>query len=1247
MASDLQLYLLGSPQIIHKQRLLTELTSSKAQALLYYLAVTGRPHTRAALAALLWGNVSDTAARANLRKALQQLREHLAPWFSINRDSVALAHEATIWVDVSQFDGATRSESGAAMDRLRQAIDLYRGDFLQGFYIRHAPEFEAWWLSEQARLREQALKSLNGLAAHYASQGELDQAMTFTRRFLALEPWREEAHRRLMLWLAQCDQRGAALAQYEICRRTLADELDVEPAVETIRLYERIRDGEPMPSVASTLQPVDTEPHLPAFLEQHAEVLAASHLQESFVGRELQLGRLEGFLGAALAGQGQVAFVSGEAGWGKTRLLEEFSRRVQTNHPDLIVAAGSCTTTTGLGNPYLPFREILRTLAADIEQKWTAGSISHAHALRLWRFFPNVFEALTKHGRHLVGAFVSEETLLQQAAVHEAIDQRLLKQMERLTKQTRDLTPIVEQRHVFAEFGDVLQTLARRQPLLLILDDLHWADASSVNLLFHLGRQLTGSPVLILGAYRPEEITLLRDGGQHPLAVLLTEFRRLFGDVRVDLEHVQPEQGQVFVDALLDLEPNRLDREFRQMLVRHTGAHPLFTVETLRDMKEQGDLIRDAAGRWIARSALNWNTLPPRVEGMIETRIRRLDDDLRGLLAAASVEGETFTVQVLARVQGKDERDLVRRLNQDGDRRHRLVHEQGIKRVGGRRLSIYRFRHNLFQRYLHSDLSESERAFLHEDVGNALEDLYGQETGEITVELASHFQAAGTPEKAIPYLHQAGDRAIQLSANAEAIAHLSRGLELLSALPSTPERSHQELAMTISLGEAQRYAGQISAAMDTYRRSASIARELGVSDKLALAALGFEEARWRYNLPAAPAATLLEEALDALDDEDSVLRVRVLGGLVRALLATGTTANVETMAQEAVTAARQLDDPLALYDTLRIYLFANRHPSASDTRISSANEMVRLAEAMGNQERLAEALGSRIHEHLERGDIRAMDADLKTHKRVREELGQPFFSHTGAMFRATRLTLAGDFAEAERQAQRALQMGQQIGTEKPAGVFGVQMFSIRREQGRLRSLAPIVKHFVEQNPASATWRPGLALVYCELGWEPEARALLEEMAADDFTDIPRDAFWVSTLAYLSEVCATLHDGPRAALLYDMLLPYNGYNVVAGFATACYGAASHFLGLLATTQSYWNVAERHFGDALEMNSRMGARPCLAHTQYQYALMLLARGQGDDGIKAKRLLDAAILTAAELGMEALVEKATALIQTVPDS
>ncbi|MFQ5859688.1 MAG: tetratricopeptide repeat protein, partial [Anaerolineae bacterium] len=343
-----------------------------------------------------------------------------------------------------------------------------------------------------------------------------------------------------------------------------------------------------------------------------------------------------------------------------------------------------------------------------------------------------------------------------------------------------------------------LQALAAQQPLMLVLDDLHWSDASSIELLFHLGRRIGEARILIVGTYRPADVALGRPGlsagvgetsgqrQQHPLESVTSEFKRYYGDIWIHLGQADEAVGRQFVNALLDTEPNRLGEAFRQALFQHTRGHALFTSELLRDMQERGDLVQDRAGRWIEGSTLDWGALPARVEGVIEKRIGRLEEALREVLTVASVEGEDFTAEVVARVQATDARGLVRRLSGELEKRHRLVGALGFRRLGAQRLSLYRFRHNLFQKYLYNSLDEVERAYLHEDVGSVLEALYEGQTGQIAVQLAWHFEAAGMAEKALEYLFLAGERAQALYAPHEAVEHFTHAFDLAGRLSVTP-----------------------------------------------------------------------------------------------------------------------------------------------------------------------------------------------------------------------------------------------------------------------------------------------------------------------------------------------------------------------------------------------------------------------------------------------------------------------------
>ena len=514
---------------------------------------------------------------------------------------------------------------------------------------------------------------------------------------------------------------------------------------------------------------------IPEFLNLQAAAPDAPH--QIFVGRQRELTRMDGYLGKALNGRGQVAFVTGGPGRGKTALVSEFARQSRQRYPEIIVAGGSANAFSGLGDPYLPFRDILGMLTGDIEDKWAAGQIEAEHARGLWDLLPRTVDALVNHGPELIDVFIDGNELASRAAVAKIPPSQL--NALRSVPQTRSGDgKNIQQTQLFEQYTSVLRELASDRPILLLLDDLQWADGASLSLLFHLGRRLENARILILGTYRAEEVALGRDGDRHPLEKVLTEFRQVFGEVRLDLSEEREQEGQAFIDALLDSEPNRLDKSFRDSLFERTGGHALFTLELLRSMQEGGDLVHDHDGKWVEGPSLDWNRLPERVEAVIEERIGRLEIELRDLLTVASVEGENFTVEVIAKVQEVNYRSTLRQLSQELEKRHHLIHERGDERAGKRILSRYRFSHQLFQRYLYNDLSAGERRLLHLEVAETLEGLYKENKDKITVQLARHYQLAGDNERARSYLVRAGKLAKRLFANLEAISHFTQALKL-------------------------------------------------------------------------------------------------------------------------------------------------------------------------------------------------------------------------------------------------------------------------------------------------------------------------------------------------------------------------------------------------------------------------------------------------------------------------------------
>jgi DNA-binding SARP family transcriptional activator len=768
---------------------------TKVKALLIYLAVSaaeqpGVAHGRGQLMELLWPELSLKPAQDNLRQTLYQLRRLLTPATAhdgdrkplrTTRSAIQLSPGYEVELDVAAF---TRH---LQQGRLADAVALYRGDFLADFYLPDSSEYEAWVAARRATYREWALTAFDTLTERCLAEGHLAAVRWEDKKQMAIEPALERASRQLMTALARSGERTAALTEYERCRRELEEALGVDPSWETELLYHQIRADDiraelVRPAVAVVVPPLPEEEPEPSL----------------FVGRRWELEQLGGALAAVQNGHGQLRFVTGEAGSGKTSLVNAFARHAQEADDRLLVCRAQGYVATGTGNPYLLFRDLLAQLTGDVTA--LSGGSTAEQRRRLWAAMPVTVPALLHHAPDLIDTLVAGKELRYRAATFADPTLDWFRQLsERLDSDRQE--QLVSMR-LTGQVVALLRAIAAERPLLLILEDLHWADAASVDLLAFLSGALQASHVLLLGTYRPEGLLPAGDGEPHPLAAVLGELRRFHGDIAISLDEMIREERHAFVDELLDSEPNHLDEHFRQALFAHTRGHALFTVELLRAMQERGELAQDESGRWVAGSPLDWTALPARVDGVIEQRLGRLDETLYSALATASVEGELFTAEVVARVEEQPPPQLVRRLSREIARQHRLIQVEAATWAGGQRLSHFRFRHQLFQQHLYQSLTEVERVYLHESVGRALETLYGEKTNEIASQLAWHFEQAGLVAPAVHYLVVAAHLALEIGAAADAEKHSRRGLALLEAALESHELKRQELLLSAMLGSA-------------------------------------------------------------------------------------------------------------------------------------------------------------------------------------------------------------------------------------------------------------------------------------------------------------------------------------------------------------------------------------------------------------------------------------------------------------
>lgn len=807
--AHLAMALLGQFQVTLDCHPVEGLTSDRLRALLAFLAVESRRrHPRDALAALLWPDRPDREALSALRYALSNLRGVLDdrsspnPFLLVTRSSVQFNAASDYWLDLAEFQSLANLPDVADLER---ALSLYRGPFLDGLSVSDSPAFEQWLLLQGEETRRSVLALLGRLTSLQMAHGEYAEAARWARRQLELEPYREQAHRQFMAALALGGERSAALAHYEACHRLLVEDLGCEPEDETQVLYAQIQSGtipRPGPALHVTGSP------LPPGSQ-------GTQPPSRFVAREQQLARLGVLLDGALAGQGGVAFIVGEAGAGKSALLDQFAQQAAEAHGDLIALRGRCNAHGGAGDPYLPFREILQMLAGDVEGKRAGGTLSVEHARRAWEALPAVGSALAEHGPGLIDTFVPGEALLRRVEGFPSLgsaDGWQARLREIVCRAGEGAEPAAgagvcapaPQIDLFAQVTQVLRAVSRHSPLLLVVDDLQWADGGTAALLFHLGRRLAGSRILLACACRPEALSPgsemeagHREGPAVGVATVLRELCRKWGDVLVDLDQAD---GRAFVEDYVDSEPNRLGAAFRQTLYGYTGGNPLFTIELLRDFERAGALVQDEGGRWVEAPNLDWDRWPPQVESVIAGHLGGLPYEDRALLQAASVQGEQFVAEVAARVLDWGEEAALRRLSGPLRTRHRLVEAVSLDRLpsSGQRLSRYRFRHSLLQRSAYRSLDVVQRARLHEATARALEAISAP-AGQ-SLALAQHYEAAGMPLEAARYRLAAGRWAAKLVAYKEALAHLERGLSLLEGVAASRERLHLELALTMALG---------------------------------------------------------------------------------------------------------------------------------------------------------------------------------------------------------------------------------------------------------------------------------------------------------------------------------------------------------------------------------------------------------------------------------------------------------------
>jgi DNA-binding CsgD family transcriptional regulator/tetratricopeptide (TPR) repeat protein len=894
-----------------------------------------------------------------------------------------------------------------------------------------------------------------------------------------------------------------------------------------------------------------------------------------FVGRAGELEKLRTLMPRAQGERRRVALLAGEPGAGKSRLAREFAGQAAIE--GALVLYGACDAV--VRTPYGPFVEALERLVRVTEVAELRAALGTG-GNELTRLLPDLPALLGELPRPV------------------------------------EADPDTERHRLHMSVADLLANVSRGRPILLVLEDGHWADRATLLLLRHLARSAWSARLLILATFRDSEADVPVE-----LSETLADLRRSDDVVRMRLEGLSGSEVADLVSRAAGSDPDPELRELATTIHDLTGGNAFLVCELWRALVETG-IVEVVGGQVRVTRPLTELGTPESVREVVSQRLSRLAPRTIDLLELAAVAGPEFELEPVRCAAGLAEPELLAALEE-------AVGTGMIEELPSQRLAC-RFTHEIVRRALYDRLSRLRRAELHLAVGEALESSADAGADRALADLAHHFGAAapfGGAERAIDYNLRAA-RAARV-----ALAFDDAAMRLRTAIQIGIQGEAERANALLELGSVSHRAGKATDALESFASAAEIARTLDSPELLARAAIGYEDASWRPVVMIRDAVELLEEALAAVDDKSDELRIGLLAGLARALDFEGERERGALVRENAVALARRHEDRAGLAKVL-VRSYWARGTTPLEEILSMLTEARDLARELGDAEANAEAMAWRVPTFVALGDLDSARAEIVVLREMAERTAQPVMNHIAEHYGSAMALCDGNLADAEAMAIRSHDWGRLLTGPDASGTHGIQMFGVRREQGRLAELAPVIRILAGAADREGPWRPGLAAVLAELGMEHEARRELSRLAVEGIDGF-RTSLWLATLTYLTDACAALGDEAMAAIVYPELEPLAGTTVMISHLVACYGAADRYLGMLAATLGEPGLAEEHFERAMEQNKRMGASTWLAHTGYEYGRFLLRRGPRVRD-RAQSLLGEAAGLAEQIGMEGLLGK-----------
>ena len=1024
-----------------------------------------------------------------------------------------------------------------ALEHLSAGLALWRGPALAEVAFQDFAHGEIRRLEDRRwDARESRIEAELELGHHRAVVSELEA-------WLAERPDREGVAAHLMLALYRSGRQSAALETYQRTHGYLNNEFGLETGAALKALQARIlaqdpslmdatgedrgerprasresREASHPGAVGARARPSPITAPLPARLQPYGSRL--------FVDRGPEADALAGVLADVGSTGRRAALVAGEPGIGKTRLVSEFARKAHA--AGTLVLAGRCDNALDL--PYQPFVEALEHLVDNAPIELLESHVAE-HGDSIARLVPALASRVT--GTPSRGSERSEPDRYV-----------LFRAIERL-----------------------LAAACERGPVVLVLEDLHWAEIATVSLLRRLLTSPTGPPLMLVGTYRARELA-----NDHPLRELLADLHREQQVLRRELEGLQTRDVATLVAGLSDGPADSTDELLARSLEQNTNGNPFFITELVRGLNDSGALVNERGHVRLKADRDLTGQLPLSITETLSRRMARIDPNVERCLQVGAVFGDEFDIGLMSEI---------------GDLGPIAVALDDAVRAGvlieGGEPGRFRFAHTLLQRYLYSELGAARRAALHGQVALALERALN--TGRSSAaDIARHWLAAGEPgyEAALQYAARAGDEALEKLAPDEARRWYGLALDLIAREQET--RDGQRCDLLIGRGEAERQAGD-PRFRETLLEAAELARQLDDGPRLVRAALsntrGMQSAT---GIVDEERIATLDAALAVVRDSDTAARARLLSIQAAELMYSEDRERRTALSDEALARARRLQDPATLSTVLNMRFVTLLAPDTLEERRRNSMEAVSVSEDLDDPLASFYAYHWRGYVGMEGGDISDARSWLALERVIAERFQQPTTLWLARADEANLAIVAGRLGDAGRLAASAFEIGQQSEPDAQA-CYAAQQACIAFELGRLGALIPELEQTVDANPGVPAFRATFALALTQGSRLEEARAIVDQASAAEFQDLPFDVTWLAALCIYARVSSVLADVASAKKLYKLLEPWR--DQIAFPAFGVWGPVELYLGALALVVNELDAAGHHLAQAAQAASLAGA------------------------------------------------------------